>query len=194
MTEFKEKTMTIIAPIFIGFLFGFLLHKGGMTRYHKIVNVFRFTDMAVLKFMMSSLVVGMIGIYFLVQTGLVPNMPITATHVVRNLIGGLLFGIGMAGAGVCAAPVAAGSGEGRLDYIIPGITGMLTGALLFGLTYQSVYLQINKLASDARIVIPDAVDVNAWLVIGLFTAVTLLLFYVLERAIKMRPNKATSEK
>jgi len=143
---------------------------------------------------MSSLVVGMIGIYFLVQTGLVPNMPITATHVVRNLIGGLMFGIGMAGAGVCAAPVAAGSGEGRLDYIIPGIIGMLTGALLFGLTYQSVYLQINKLASDARIVIPDAVDVNAWLVIGLFTAVTLLLFYILERAIKMRPNKATSEK
>jgi len=113
---------------------------------------------------------------------------------VRNLVGGLLFGIGMAGAGVCAAPVAAGSGEGRLDYIIPGITGMLTGALLFGLTYNSVYLQINKLATDARIVIPDAIDVNAWLVIGLFTAVTLLLFYILERAIKMRPNKAMSEK
>jgi hypothetical protein len=180
--------MTIIAPIFIGFLFGFFLHKGGMTRYHKIVNVFRFTDMAVLKFMMSSLVVGMIGIYFLVQTGLVPNMPITATHVVRNLLGGLLFGIGMAARG-CAAPVAAGSGEGRLDYIIPGVLGMLGGALLFGLTYQSVYLQINKLATDARVVIPDAIDVNAWLVIALFTAVTLLLFYILERAIKMRRNK-----
>ncbi len=186
--------MTIIAPIFIGFLFGFFLHKGGMTRYHKIVNVFRFTDMAVLKFMMASLVVGMIGIFFLVNTGLVPNMPITATHVVRNLFGGLLFGIGMAGAGVCAAPVAAGSGEGRLDYIIPGVLGMLGGALLFGLTYQSVYLQINKLATDARLVIPDAIEVNAWLVIALFTAVTLLLFYILERAIKMRPDKATSEK
>jgi hypothetical protein len=71
---------------------------------------------------------------------------------------------------------------------------MLTGALLFGLTYQSVYLQINKLASEARIVIPDAIDVNAWLVIGLFTAVSLLVLYVLERAIKMRPNKVMSEK
>ncbi len=185
--------LRILAPIFIGFLFGFFLHKGGMTRYHKIVNVFRFTDMAVLKFMMSSLVVGMIGIYFLVQTGVVPNMPITATHVVRNLVGGLLFGIGMAGAGVCAAPVAAGSGEGRLDYIIPGIVGMLVGALLFGLTYNSVYLQINKLATDARIVIPDAIDVNAWLVIGLFTAITLLLFYILERAIKMRRDKTAAQ-
>jgi hypothetical protein len=182
--------MTIIAPIFIGFLFGFLLHKGGMTRYHKIVNVFRFTDMAVLKFMMSALVVGMIGIYLLVDLGVVPSMPITATHLFRNLVGGLLFGVGMAGAGVCAAPVAAGSGEGRLDYIVPGILGMLVGALLFGLTYNSVYLQLNKIASEARIVLPDAIDANHWLVIALFTAITLVLFYALERAIRLRADKA----
>src|SRR5512135_576660 len=100
----------IIAPIFIGFLFGFLLHKGGMTRYHKIVNVFRFTDMAVLKFMLAALCVGMIGIYLLTDLKIVPSMPITATHLVRNLLGGLMFGIGMATAGVCAAPVAAGAG------------------------------------------------------------------------------------
>jgi len=52
---------------------------------------------------------------------------------------------------VCAAPVAAGSGEGRLDYIVPGILGMLFGGLLFGLTYNSVYLQLNKVAGEARI-------------------------------------------
>jgi len=132
----------------------------------------------------------MIGIYLLVDLGVVPSMPITATHLFRNLVGGLLFGVGMAGAGVCAAPVAAGSGEGRLDYIVPGILGMLVGALLFGLTYNSVYLQLNKIASEARIVLPDAIDANHWLVIALFTAITLVLFYALERAIKLRRDKA----
>jgi hypothetical protein len=68
--------MTIIAPLFIGFLVGFLLHKGGMTRYHKIVNVFRFTDMAVLKFMMSSLVVGLIGIYHWLMPAWCPTCPL----------------------------------------------------------------------------------------------------------------------
>ena len=182
--------MTIIAPIFIGFLFGFLLHKGGMTRYHKIVNVFRFTDMAVLKFMMASMCVGMIGIYLLTDLNIVPSMPITATHVIRNLLGGLLFGIGMATAGVCAAPIATGSGEGRLDYIIPGVLGMLSGGLLFGLTYNSVYLQINKIAEESRVVLPDVIDTNHWLVIALFVAITLILFYALDRAIKLRVNKA----
>ena len=185
--------MTIIAPILIGFLFGFLLHKGGMTRYHKIVNVFRFTDMAVLKFMMSSLVVGMIGIYLLTDLGVVASMPITPTFVVGNLVGGLLFGVGMAAAGVCAAPIAAGSGEGRLDYIFPGIFGMLVGAMLFGLTYNQVYPAISKIANEGPIVLPEVIDANHWLVIGLFAAITIVLFYTLERAIRMRRNRVASE-
>src|SRR5512142_1394144 len=163
--------MTILAPIFIGFLFGFLLHKGGMTRYHKIVNVFRFTDLAVLKFMMSSLVVGMTGIYLLTDLGIVASIPITPTYIVGNLVGGLLFGVGMATAGVCAAPIAAGSGEGRLDYIVPGILGMFSGALLFGLTYNQVYPALRKIADSGPIVLPDVIDANHWLVIGLFTVI-----------------------
>ncbi|HLF29225.1 MAG TPA: YeeE/YedE thiosulfate transporter family protein [Anaerolineae bacterium] len=181
--------MTIIAPIFIGFLFGFLLHKGGMTRYHKIVNVFRFTDMAVLKFMMSALVVGMIGIYLLTDLGLIPSMPITPTYIVGNLVGGLIFGVGMALAGVCAAPIAAGSGEGRLDYLIPGVLGMLSGALLFGLTYNQVYPALSQIANSGPVTLPQVIDASHWLVIGLFTVITLVLFYALERAIRMRVDK-----
>ena len=60
-----------IPALIVGFVFGWLLQKAGLTKYSKIVNVFRFTDMAVLKFMMSALVVGMIGIYFLKDLGLV---------------------------------------------------------------------------------------------------------------------------
>src|SRR3989304_1357886 len=47
----------------LGLVFGFLLNKAGLTSYHKIVNVFRLTDMAVLKFMMSGLAVAMVGLY-----------------------------------------------------------------------------------------------------------------------------------
>jgi hypothetical protein len=181
--------MTIIAPIFIGFLFGFMLHKGGMTRYHKIVNVFRFTDLAVLKFMMSSLVVGMTGIYLLTDLGVITNIPITPTYIVGNLFGGLLFGVGMASAGLCAAPVAAGSGEGRLDYIVPGILGMFFGALMFGLTYNQVYPALSKIANAGPVTLPDVLDVNHWLVIAIFTVISLILFYVVDRAIKMRVDK-----
>lgn len=84
-----------IIALFLGLFFGFLLNKAGLTKYHKIVNVFRFTDLSVIKFMMSGLVVSMIGLYALRDLGLVtfPNIP--ATYVVGNLLGGLIFGAGM---------------------------------------------------------------------------------------------------
>ncbi len=89
----------VVPALFVGFAFGWLLQKAGLTRYHKIVNVFRFTDMAVLKFMLSALVVGMIGIYALRDLGLVTLVGTMPTYIVGNLVGGLIFGVGMAGAG-----------------------------------------------------------------------------------------------
>ena len=91
--------MTTIIILLIGLGFGFLLNKSGMTRYNVIVNAFRFTDQSVLKFMLTALIVSMSGLYALKTMGLVvfPNVP--ATYVVGNIVGGLIFGVGMALAG-----------------------------------------------------------------------------------------------
>lgn len=92
-------TLNHVIALVLGVLFGFSLNKAGLTRYNKIVNVFRFTDLSVLKFMMTALVVAMIGLYGLRSLGLItfPNIP--ATYIVGNLVGGLIFGVGMALAG-----------------------------------------------------------------------------------------------
>ncbi len=86
----------LILALILGAFFGFALNKAGLTKYNKIVNVFRFTDMAVLQFMMTALVVAMIGLYGLRALGVLefPNIP--GTYIVGNVIGGLIFGIGMA--------------------------------------------------------------------------------------------------
>ena len=87
---------TTITVLIVGFFFGFSLNKAGLTKYDKIVNAFRFTDMTVLKYMLTALVISMSGLYTLRYFGLVvfPNVP--ATYIAGNIIGGLIFGIGMA--------------------------------------------------------------------------------------------------
>ena len=62
---------TYVIALILGVVFGFALNKAGLTKYHKIVNVFRLTDLAVLKFMMTALVVSMAGLYLLRGLGLV---------------------------------------------------------------------------------------------------------------------------
>ena len=88
--------MNYVIALALGLSFGFALNKAGLTKYHKIVNQFRLTDMAVLKFMMTALVVSMIGLYGLRGLGLLKFPTVPATYIVGNLAGGLIFGVGMA--------------------------------------------------------------------------------------------------
>jgi uncharacterized protein len=88
-----------VLPLVLGLGFGWSLQKAGLSKYHKIVNVFRFTDLAVLKFMLTTLAVAMVGVFALNTLGLIQLPTVPATYVVGNLVGGLIFGVGMAGAG-----------------------------------------------------------------------------------------------
>ena len=90
----------IIVALALGIGFGFALNKAGLTQYHKIVNVFRFTDLAVLKFMMTALIVGMAGLFGMDALGLITLPTPPQTYIVGNLLGGLIFGVGMAGVGI----------------------------------------------------------------------------------------------
>jgi len=172
----------MIIALVLGVFFGFALNKAGLTKYNKIVNVFRFTDMAVLQFMMTALVVSMSGLYILRALNLVtfPNVP--ATYIVGNIVGGLIFGVGMALSGYCPGTCAAGAGEGKMDYIVPGLLGFLTGAVIYGLTYDQVFPAISAIANYGNIVIPDSWNVDPFLFITLFSLLSFMLFYLIDRA------------
>ncbi len=173
---------TILTPLLLGVLFGFALNKAGLTRYAKIVNQFRFKDMAVLKFMMTALVVTMLGVYPLRELGLITFPTVPATYIVGNLVGGVIFGVGMSLAGFCPGTAMAGAGEGKLDYLIPGLLGFLAGGVVFGLTYQNVMPAITSLANYGNVVIPDLWHVNPYLAVFAFAAMALILFYLIDRA------------
>jgi len=89
----------IALALILGIGFGFSLNKAGLTSYRNIANQFRFTDMTILKFMMTAIVVAMIGLYIFRGLGWVTFPTVPATYIVGNLVGGLIFGVGMAGAG-----------------------------------------------------------------------------------------------
>jgi uncharacterized membrane protein YedE/YeeE len=170
-----------ILALILGLMFGFALNKSGLTRYTKIVNVFRLTDMAVLKFMMTALVVTMIGVYPLRMLGIITFPTVPSTYIVGNLVGGLIFGVGMAFAGFCPGTMAAGAGERKLDYLIPGMLGFLAGAALFGLTYDRVFPPISRLLNYGSVVIPDLWNVHAILAVFVFAVMALILFYLIDR-------------
>ncbi len=60
--------------------------------------------------------------------------------------------------------------------------GFLTGAVIFGLTYQQVFLQIQKLANIGSVDIPDAWNLSPYLTVLAFGLISVFLFYLIERA------------
>jgi hypothetical protein len=57
----------------------------------------------------------------------------------------------------------------------------LTGAFIFGLTYQQVFPQISALANYGNVVIPSLWNVSPFLFILAFALMALLLFYFIDR-------------
>ena len=53
------------AGLLFGFVFGVLLHRGGVTDYNVIVKQFLFREFTVLKVMFTAIVVGGVGLFIL---------------------------------------------------------------------------------------------------------------------------------
>jgi uncharacterized protein len=123
----------LIYGLVTGLLFGFLLQKGRVLRYDKQLGALRLKDMTIVKFMLSSVLVGMVGIYLLKDLGLV-TLSIKATILGPVIIGALIFGLGWGLLGYCPGTSMGALGEGRWDAVW-GILGMIAGAALFAEAY-----------------------------------------------------------
>ncbi len=58
----------------------------------------------------------------------------------------------------------------------------MTGAVIYGLTYPSVFPQISNLAKVGSVVLPDLWNLSPYLTVLLFALISVLLFYAIDRA------------
>ncbi|MCL2618323.1 MAG: YeeE/YedE family protein [Defluviitaleaceae bacterium] len=117
-----------------GLVFGFLLQRGGLIRFEKQVGMLLLRDFTVLKFMLSAIVVGMVGIILLSHIGLI-SLAHRPLNMGSLIVGGSLFGIGWALTGLCPGTSMGALGEGRLHALF-SIGGMLAGAMLFSRSFD----------------------------------------------------------
>ncbi len=171
--------MDLLYGIVTGILFGFLLQKGQVLKYDKQLGALRLIDFTILKFMLSAILVSMLGIYLLRDIGLV-SLSIKTTSLGANILGGALFGIGWGILGYCPGTAAGAVGEGRWDAAF-GLLGMLVGAALFAETYPVLADSVITWGDFGRITLPGIFGINHWVVIIAVGAVFMWLFFLFER-------------
>ena len=97
---FLTGTELLCSAVAFGLVFGFLLHRGGVTDFDVIVRLFQFRDFTVLKVMMTAIAVGGVGIAVLHGQDLA-QYHIKATNLLAVGLGAAIFGVGMVLYGYC---------------------------------------------------------------------------------------------
>ena len=169
----------LLYGVITGVLFGFLLQKGRVLRYDKQLGALRLLDMTIVKFMLSTVLVGMIGVYLLKDLGLV-QLSIKSTILGGVILGGLTFGVGWGLLGYCPGTSLGALGEGRWDAVW-GIVGMLIGAALYAEAYPFMKRTVLIWGDYGKITLPEILGINHWLVIILFVIGGLALFRFFEK-------------
>jgi len=173
--------LDIAKALILGILFGWSLHKAGLTHYARIVNVYRLRDLTVVRFMLTALVVGGFAIQAGVDLGISTSVPVPPTSILANVVGGVVFGIGMATAGYCPGTIVAEAGEGRLDAWVAGLSGLVVGAIAFGLLQPRIMPTLARVGALGHVTIASLSSASPWLVLLVFGQIVVLVLILIAR-------------
>lgn len=171
--------MELILGAVTGVIFGVLLQKAEVLRFERQVGFLLLKDATILKFMLSAILVGMIGIHVCRDMGLI-ELKIKAATLVPVATGGLLFGVGWAVAGYCPGTALGAVGEGRL-HAFWAVLGMLVGAGLYAETHNYLDWKFMKLYDYGKVTLPEITGLSQWTIIGILAAVIIALFVLFEK-------------
>lgn len=170
-----------VIGLVVGIAFGFLLQKGGVTRYDVIIGQLLLVDYTVIKVMLTAMMTGGLLVYGLRSIGWAELHP-KAGSLGSSALGGLIFGIGFGILGYCPGTVAGAIGQGSLDALFGGLPGILIGTGLYAEIYPKLEGRILGRGYFGTVTLPELLKVNPWVV--LIPAVILLgmILFMLERA------------
>lgn len=175
--QFSAKQLLLGA--FFGVVFGFLLQKGGVAKYHILLGVLLLEDFTVAKVMLTAIIVGSIGIFSMHAMGLV-KLHIKPTRYAANIIGGLLFGVGFALLGYCPGTGAAALGQGNWEAIV-GVLGLMAGSYIFAECSGWLGKSLMKWGDRGKLMLPELLGMRLSTFLLIFVPVLIVVLVAVDR-------------
>ncbi len=155
--------MTAVSIMFglaVGFGFGYILTRTGITKYPRVMGMLLLKDFKILKFMLTAVTCSLLLFYVLGEIG-------ALTLTVKTLdwgkpVGGLVFGVGMGILGYCPGTMAARIGQGKKEAIL-ALFGMALGIFVYALLIGPLksLLLSGEITGDISVLL----GVNRWILI-----------------------------
>jgi len=153
--------MAAIYALLVGVAMGALLQRVRASSPGMILANLRLENLSIIKFMATTIAVGMILVYVLdAAMPEVLHFDIKPTYLIGVALGGVIFGVGFALGGYCPGTCVVGVSEGRRDALFAILGGVL-GALLFAVLYSALVDPLIKPLDLGKVRVQDFVHVPA---------------------------------
>lgn len=173
-----EKSNLLLPAVF-GLVFGFLLQRAGMGKYEVLLGQLLLTDWAVVKVMLTAILVGMVGVLAMHSFGMV-KLHLKPTRLVSNIAGGLVFGAGFALLGYCPGSAAAALGEGHWDALF-GMLGLIAGSYFYAECSGWMETIVAKWGDLGKLTLPQVVGVTNAQFVPVFALLLLGTLLIVDR-------------
>lgn len=180
MFQIKSKGVKYkLSGLLIGIVFGFLLHKGNVTDYNVLVGQLLLKDFTVFKVIISAIITGMLGVYFLKSKNLI-QLHLKTGAVASLITGSLIFGIGFGLLGYCPGTLIGAIGEGSMDALLGGFPGMILGAAFYAHIYSKIQNSFFEKKQLKKINIIEYFDYQPKVIILSMTVILILSLILIE--------------
>jgi uncharacterized membrane protein YedE/YeeE len=172
--------VSLLIALFIGIAFGWCLERSGMGSARKLIGQFYLTDLTVFKVMFTAIVTAMLGIFWLGWIGTldISRVYVPESYILPQLVGGIIFGVGFATAGLCPGTSCVSAVTGRGDGVA-AMLGMLGGVLLAGAFFgrlEAFYQSTPR----GSFTLPALIQLPYGVVVFVIVAVALIGFHIAE--------------
>ncbi|MFX1294348.1 MAG: YeeE/YedE family protein [Promethearchaeota archaeon] len=177
----------VISGLLLGVSFGFILQRGRFCMNSAFMDTILIKDFTILKAIITSIIVQMIGFLILVTSGIISSLNPRPFYVVSIMVGGLIFGIGMVLAGGCLSGTTYRIGEGMVGSIIAILgfffiiilanIGVLTGITNFfnGLGQVTV-IDSGPFVINNNPTLANIFGINPWILVVIIVVISIFFF------------------
>ena len=174
-----NRRIQLTLGLLMGICFGFLLQRGGVTRYEVILGQLLLIDWTVIKIIFTAIIVGTLGVHVLISLGLAQYHKKPGS-LGRTAIGGLIFGLGFGFLGYCPGTGMGAVGQGSIDALIGGVGGLILGSASFAAVYPYVKDGLLKKGSFGEMSIADYLHLSMWKSVGVMVSILAAFLLILE--------------
>lgn len=135
--------MKYLKFLVLGIIFGIALSKGEVISWYRIYEMFKFQSFHMYGVIGSAVLIGLVFMYFF-RTGKIKDFQGNQIYIkpkksgkYRNILGGIIFGMGWALAGACPGPLFILVGKGAWAILIV-LAGANLGAFLYGVAQSKL--------------------------------------------------------